>query len=129
MEQHDYFKLYNNLQIIKIKRQGSVYLFYEPSNLVVCLTFFHTGISDDENRRVSITTTSKEEFLSSNSLINVSARCTIMANADDPLYALTYSLVIQSTDKTILLKLKKHPHLGQNLITHEELNGLVVNIN
>lgn len=124
MEQSEFNEFYNNPQVIKINSHGIANLLYEPLNLVVCFTFFHRGIFEDETRRISLTTSSKEELFDLIHFTNISSRCIIMTNSDEPLYAIAYELLINSIEKTIILNIVKLPHLGQSLITSEELSGI-----
>ena len=130
METNDFNALLNNPMVVKLKGHSSAFLFYEPLNLIVNFIFIHRGIEENTDRRISITTSEKNEFsevVDITNLQNITSRCTILVNCDEPMSAISYNLNINSKDKTISLAIDNLPIIGKDLIPHEELTGISIN--
>lgn len=117
---------------IIIGTTGSCYFKDVNDIFVIQFLFTHYGMDSDNNsiipkKRISFRVFPFEKIIPEINKIIVNGSITILVNADVYEYAFAFNLSIDSLKKIIKFELTDKPELGENFITTEESDGIIVN--
>lgn len=129
MTREKFDELINNPSIVKIDTVGGG--IFKDSEDIVAIQFFFMHAGDftelPPKKRLYLSTFPLNNLIPEIKPYPIENNTlTILANADSYEYALTYSLVIDSKERKIEVKMIDHPNVGMSLITKEETEGICV---
>ncbi len=129
MTKERFDEMSKNPSVIKINTVGGG-IFKDADNVVAIQFFFmHAGDFSElpPEKRLYLATFPLEKLIPEVTAYPVENNTlTLLANADNNEYALTYSLIIVPKERTVEIKLLDMPNHGVSLLTQEELDGITL---
>lgn len=126
-----YCYLLNDRHVRKGFKQPFVKFFVNVKNeIVVEFMFGYLGINNEDvfgslSKRINLRTFPLSNFKES-AFIYLDQQITILANAENNLYALSYQLTINTNNREVNAILLDAPFYGEKLITREEKSGIFI---
>lgn len=130
MKRNRYDSIINDSESIKMSELEE-HLLYEKQEIVINFFFSHRGIPNtspipNSHRRIELSVFRADEFPLEVELKKTEVSTLIVVNSDDPNYAMTFQLQIDSANRRVNIQIADLPELGQEVITEEEKNGVQV---
>lgn len=130
MEKEKYLNYLEDKEVIKIPDWTTVFL--KNKNLSVDITYFHFGSqrvwpSNPNNVRLHVSTFIGD-FIPEIPIRIISDETILLLNSREENLAHAWVLKIDNKNNNVSLSLKDYPQVGMSLISDEESNGLIFNL-
>lgn len=130
MNKERFDELIKNPSIVKFGDLTGVYFINDTENIVIAFVFAHRGFPTpfygDREERINLIVFPATELIEPMPSIKISNSLIVLANYDNPEYALTYEIILNSENKSVSVRILDMPELGDSIITKQELEGLTI---